>query len=864
MGSVRRVRALRTFVVAGDVPPALAPLASIAGNLGWISDERVQDLFRRIDPERWDADAPDPRRFLAHTPPKRLAELAADSTFTALAADVLDALERATEIPAWFQQEPRAADLVAYFSPEFGIADGLPQYSGGLGILAGDHLKAASDLGVPLVGVGLFYRHGYFTQTLDDRGWQHERFPRLRPEELPLRPIADATVVVDLGGREVVLAMWEAVVGRTHLYLLDSDRPENDPRDRAVTDRLYGGDAEQRIRQEIALGIGGVRALDALGLAPSVFHMNEGHAGFLALERIRKVIVADGLSLDEAIEATRPATVFTTHTPVPAGIDRFARPLVEQYFAAWAEECGTTVDRLLELGHEPGTEPGEELNLAVLGLRLSGAANGVSRLHGDVSRRMFGGLWPDLEPGEVPIGSVTNGVHAPTWVAPALADVFSRAIGNDWADAAPERFAALEDLPDEAFWALRLLNRQRLVDAAREHTRRAGRARGRRGSELTWIDDMLDPATLTIGFARRFAPYKRATLLLRRPERLRRLLSSADRPVQMVFAGKAHPADDAGKESLRRIAELAADFDVRRRFVFLEDYSIGVAQLLYHGCDVWLNNPRRPMEACGTSGMKAALNGALNCSVLDGWWDEMFDGEAGWAIPSFEWITDADERDDREADALYSLLENEIVPLFYDRGADGVPAEWIRRSKAAITRLGPAVSAGRMVREYVERYYEPAARAAARLSADRGARARDLAAWKSRVRREWAAVAVVDASGDGGPLAPGASRPIEAVVALGALAPDDVEVRLLSGPVDGDDAIETATVERMQPAGAVEGGAHRFRGVLSGAAPGVHGFTIMVLPSHPDLMDDHEMGLTAWACPPGGPPERPVGAGQPA
>ena len=541
---------------------------------------------------------------------------------------------------------------IAYFSPEFGVSEDLPQYSGGLGVLAGDHLKGAADIGLPLVGVGLFYDHGYFHQKLDDRGWQQEEFPQLDPTALPLTPV-DGRVPLELAGEQVDADVWRYDVGSVPLYLLHVD---------GVTDRLYGGDIEHRLRQEIVLGVGGVRLLAELGIEAEVFHSNEGHAGFLMLERIRRAIVGDGLSFDEAVDRVRPGGIFTTHTPVPAGIDRFSRELMERYFGAWAAECGVAIDRLMALGHLPDEAPDAAFNMAVLGLRLAGRANAVSELHAHVSREMFASL-------DVRIDAITNGVHVPTWAAQQPS----------------------AEMDNEALWAARAAGRQRLVDVVRS----------RAGVEL-------DPEALTIGFARRFAAYKRATLLLSQPGRLEALLLSEKRPVQLVFAGKAHPADHQGKELIQRVVQFARRSELRHRMAFVEDYDIAVGRCFYEGSDVWLNTPRRPHEACGTSGMKAVLNGGIHCSVLDGWWDEMYDGSNGWAIPSFEHEADEGHRDHLETDALFALLEGEIVPMFYDRDEAGLPLAWLDKIRASLRTLGPRVTAERMLGEYVERLYEPA------------------------------------------------------------------------------------------------------------------------------------------------------------
>ena len=621
---------------------------------------------------------------------ERWGTLADDPAMVAATAHAAQRLTTAMSEPRWFQKHPSSAlGLVAYFSPEFGISETLPQYAGGLGILAGDHLKAASDLGLPLAAVGLLYDEGYFRQRLNADGMQEERYPPLDPHSLPLHGTG-VQISVDLAGDLVRCNVWRVQVGRISLYLLDTNVAGNSKEAGLITDRLYGGDSEHRLRQEMLLGIGGVRALRALGLEPQVFHTNEGHAGFLSFERIRE-LVATGLTFTEAIAAVRAGGLFTTHTPVPAGIDRFSLDLMKKYFVNFADECGCTFDELIGIGQD---SEGAPFNMAVMGLRLAGRANGVAQLHGKVSREMFAGLWPDRPVDDVPIGAITNGVHAPTWVGEHIGQLLARTVGPEWAEADAAAWQRVDTLDDHHVWAARAQGRAALVSFVRS---RVG-------------DIALNPHALTIGFARRFATYKRATLLLAQPERLRALLLKADQPVQFVFAGKAHPADQAGKDMIREIELFARELEVAHRFVFVPDYDMAVARIMYHGCDVWLNNPRRPLEACGTSGMKAALNGALNCSILDGWWDECYDGSNGWAIASAEDDPDLKARDHLEADSLFGLLEREIVPLFYDRlpGSD-LPSAWIAKMKDNWKSLGPFVTATRMVREYTTKLYEPAA-----------------------------------------------------------------------------------------------------------------------------------------------------------
>jgi starch phosphorylase len=849
------MKALRSFTVRPSLPAGLSALEELAFNLRWSWDDRTRDLFRWVDPDLWDASVHDPVRMLGLVSRDRFEALAADPGFVRFMGEVREEQRRYLEGDRWFQARGESPlRSVAYFSPEFGIAEAVPQYSGGLGVLAGDHLKSASDLGVPLVGVGLLYRHGYFRQSLDAEGWQQQRYPLLDPHVMALTPCSGIRVTVDLAGVPLVARVWKAEVGRIPLYFLDADLDENSPEGREVTDRLYGGDTEHRLRQEILLGVGGVRALQAVGVDAQVFHTNEGHAGFLGLERIRQHVVDGDLGYREAIEAVRAGCIFTTHTPVPAGIDRFPRELMEKYFSAWCQEVGVTIDDLMDLGHRPLDERDERFNMAVMGLRLAGRSNGVAELHGEVSRDMFRDLWPDFPADEVPIGSITNGVHAHTWTSPEVSDLLTRYVLPEWHEAGASRWARLADAPDDELWRAREQGRERLVMFVRRRLREVAQARGFSGSDVAWSDHVLDPRVLTVGFARRFATYKRATLLLSQPDRLRRLLLDPERPLQLVFAGKAHPADEAGKEMIRKIVEFSSDAAIRHRIVFVGDYDIAVARALYQGADVWLNNPRRPQEACGTSGMKSALNGGLNLSILDGWWNEMFDGDNGWAISSYEDVDDLARRDELEASALFDLLESQVVPLFYERSS-GVPHGWLRKVKTSLASLGPRVTASRMVSDYVDRLYEPTAARADALAAGGGARAAALAEWKDRVADEWHAVHVdrvdgaddTEESGDAAIAELGGLRTVSAIVALGALTPDDVDVQLLHGPVgQGDELIERTAVS-MAPAGTPDADHVRYEGTFASSQAGRYGFTVRVVPRHADLVGVTDLGLAAWA-----------------
>ncbi|MEI6252659.1 MAG: alpha-glucan family phosphorylase, partial [Mycobacteriaceae bacterium] len=799
------MKALRRFTVRAHLPDRIAALAQLSTNLRWSWDTATQDLFAGIDPEQWATAGRDPVALLGEVSPSRLDELAADHEFLErldrLSADLNDYLTK----PLWYQElqgrgEAELPTGIGYFSMEFGVAEVLPIYSGGLGILAGDHLKAASDLGLPLIGVGLNYRSGYFRQSLSADGWQHENYPALDPQGLPLRlltrPHDGSPVLVELPmpeSRVLRARVWVAQVGRIPLLLLDSDIPENDHDMRNVTDRLYGGDQDHRIKQELLAGVGGVRAIRAYTAIegrpnPDVFHMNEGHAGFLGLERIREFIEADHLDFDTALAIVRSSTLFTTHTPVPAGIDRFPVDMVGRYFGGDTGLLpGVGVERVLCFGAE--ADPAK-FNMAHMGLRLAQRSNGVSQLHGRVSRAMFDDLWPGFDAAEVPIGSITNGVHGPTWAAPEWIDLERRM------DALrePTIWQELAHVDTGHIWWIRSQLRAKLVDDVRRRLRKSWLERGAIEAELGWIAKAFDPGVLTVGFARRVPTYKRLTLMLRDPERLEALLLDESRPIQLIVAGKSHPADDAGKALIQQIVRFADRPEVRHRIAFLPDYDISMARLLYWGCDVWLNNPLRPLEACGTSGMKSALNGGLNLSIRDGWWDEWFDGENGWEIPSAEVLSE-ERRDDLESAALYDLLQNSVAPKFYDRDDNGVPGRWVEMVRHTLQSLGPKVLASRMVRDYTEQYYAPAAaslrQTVAAIDGLPFGQARELAAYRQRAAEAWPHVAITDVDSTGLPDTPllGSKLTLTASVALAGLGSDEVVVQGVLGRVDAGDTL---------------------------------------------------------------------------
>jgi len=849
------MRTLFDFRVEPALPPPLEALRTIAHNLWWTWNPSAIELFRRVDDELWEAHR-NPVLLLASVDASRLEELAEDHGFLALLEQVDHELAEYLAAPTWHDEAHERGDSesIAYFSMEFGITECLKLYSGGLGVLAGDHLKSASDLGLPLVGVTLLFQQGYFEQYLNVDGFQQERYPVNDFSMLPVEPVTAADgdqlrVHVHFGGADVAVGVWRCRVGRVDLYCLDTNLPENERELRDITDQLYGGDQKLRMRQEIVLGVGGIRALHAMGIRPEVCHINEGHAAFSSLERIRLAMLEHGLSFREARIATGAGHVFTTHTPVQAGFDVFPDGMMREHFAEYAAELGIELDELLGMGRTGARE--RTFNMAVMALRNSTYTNAVSALHGEVTRRMATTGFPGFPEEEIPIGHVTNGVHLRTWVSPEMSGLLSRYLGTGWredvADAAI--WQGVERIPDTELWRTHVRRRERLVGFARRRLREQLLDRGASPREIDHADEVLDPRAMTIGFARRFATYKRATLLLRDRERLHRLLTDAARPVQLVFAGKAHPRDQGGKELIREIVHFAREEGVRDRVVFLENYNMTLARYLVQGVDVWLNTPRRPMEASGTSGMKVVANGGLNLSVLDGWWAEAYSPDVGWAIGAGEVYDDPEYQDQIEADALFDLLEGSVVPQFWERGRDNLPRRWIAMMKASMARLAPFFNTDRMVREYHDRYYGPGVRRARSLAEDGFARARALSEWRQRLIRAWPEVAIPAAEVEGEAkrkLAIGDEIAVRAMVELGGLTPDDVLVEAVVGRLDGERRIrggETVPLEVVEPAA---GDAFRYRGVWRCSVAGFVGLGIRVIPSHPDLGTRFELRRMVW------------------
>ncbi len=848
---------IHQFKVVPRLPEPLEPLLEIAHNLWWSWHPEAVDLFIRIDRQLWHGCGHNPVRLLGRCPQNVLERLAQDDAYLACVQRVHEQMTHHLTRTTWYQRQYQQMTgcCIAYFSAEFGLTECLQVYSGGLGVLAGDHLKSASELGLPLVGVGLLYRNGYFQQYLNADGWQQEFCPTLDFANLPVKPIQDEqanqlTVEVAMPGRQVKVAVWQVTVGRVRLFLLDTNLLDNDPADRGITSQLYGGDMEMRIRQEIILGIGGTRALRAMGIEPTVYHMNEGHAAFLALERIRRFIDERDVSFDEARWACAAGNVFTTHTPVPAGIDRFPPDMIQRYFKEYHPALKLDFEGLLALGRENVFNKNEFFSMAVLALRTSDAANGVSKLHGKVSRDMWRGIWPNVPSEEVPIGHVTNGIHARSWVSAQLIRLLDRYLSLRW-QTDPEDQSVWEtvtQIPDEELWRVHEERRQRFVLWVRRTLQEQLVRRGASTAEIEQSTEALSHRTLTIGFARRFATYKRANLLFRDAARLMKILGDPDRPVQIVIAGKAHPADTQGKELIRQIVHFARENGHARRVVFIENYDINVARYLVSGVDVWLNTPRRGMEASGTSGMKAALNGVLNLSILDGWWDEAYESDLGWAIGRGEVYANYDYQDQVESQALYDLLEKQVVPTFYDRDDTGLPRQWIACMKKCMKTLSPLFNTNRMVQDYAEQYYMPSHVRADQLSADDHQRAFELARYKDRLRDHWRDLKVqsIDAQTKR-PLGVRQPLEVETVVHLGGeLTPDDLRVQAYYGPLDSEGRIETGRAVDMRLADELGDGNYRFRGQMTADNSGRYGFAVRIIPGNNLLASPFEPGLIVW------------------
>ncbi len=847
------MKTLKTFKVIPALPEELKSLKTLANNFYWTWDYDLQHLFRRLDRSLWEACDRNPAYLLGNIDQKRLLNRKQDEGYLSHLARSHETLQRYLSKPTWFAKVNKKHNpfTIAYFSMEYGLASALPIYSGGLGILAADHLKSSSDLGLPLVAVGLLYQEGYFHQYLTSDGWQQETYPPNdfynMPIQLMQKENTPVTISVDLANRQVFAQIWKVQIGRIELYLLDTNIAKNKIEDKNLTNRLYGGDDEKRIQQEILLGIGGMRALNALGMSPNVCHMNEGHSAFLALERIRLIMSQYNVTFTEAREAIRGGTVFTSHTPVPAGIDEFDSNLVEHYLAPYYEAFNIDKKEFLELGGTHLPQTNGKFNMAIFAINTAGQYNGVSRLHGVVARNMWHYLWPELPENEVPITHVTNGVHIQSWISEDLADLFNHYLGPKWFNQPDENrvWERVQQIPDEELWRAHERQRDQLVAFARKKLYRQLENSGANSNEIDLAREVLDPKALTIGFARRFAQYKRAFLLFKDLKRLERLLNNPDRPVQLLFAGKAHPKDNMGKGIIKDIVNTIRHSDLRNKIVFLEDYDMRIASYLISGVDVWLNTPRRPREASGTSGMKAAANGVLNLSILDGWWDEAYNNNIGWAIGRGEIYNNHDEQDNIEAEALYDLLETHVIPIFYDRGRSGLPRKWISMMKNCIHKVCPQFNTHRMVKNYFEHFYVLAEERWERLSDNQFQATKNLISWKEKIRKNWHKIKIIDVTMENKEIKVGNSLQVNSKVAIDGLSPEDISVEIYYGYINTHGEIQNGRSLQMDIISKSEK-IISYSAQVPCETTGQHGFAVRIRPNHPELTNPFEMGLVKW------------------
>ena len=847
---------VQRYHVHPKLPNSLSYLETLAYNLYWSWDHNSKALFRRLEPDLWEDLQRNPVKLLGLISQERLAELSKNNGFISYLQRVKANFENYMKRKTWFQEQhsDKQKFTIAYFSMEYGLANGLPIYSGGLGILAGDHLKSASDLGLPLVGVGLLYQQGYFQQYLSRDGWQQETYPVNDFYNLPTSLVYDSdnnplTVQVNYPEGKVTARIWKIQVGRVNLYLLDTNLDSNSAKAREITSQLYGGDNEMRIRQEIMLGIGGMQALRRMNINPTVCHMNEGHSAFLALERVRSLMQENpDLSFEQARMATRGSNVFTTHTPVPAGIDTFSPDLVTLYLSPHYKDLGISDQEFLNLGGVQYKQTEGKFNMAIFAISMASMYNGVSKLHGQVARSMWSYIWPNVIETEVPIGHITNGTHIRTWISEDMSELFTRYLGPNWYRNPADKsvWEHVDTIPNEELWRTHERRRERLVAFSRKYLQKQLQNAGASKSEIDAANEVLNPEALTIGFARRFAAYKRAFLLFKDLDRLHKILSHKNRPVQIIIAGKAHPRDKIGKGIIRDIISVIRQEGFRSRIVFLENYNIDIASDLVQGVDVWLNNPRRPREASGTSGMKAGANGALNLSVLDGWWDEGYymNGKSGWAIGRGETYDDPDEQDRVESEELYHLLEQHVIPAFYERGNNGLPGQWIEMMKNSIKMVGPYFNTYRMVQSYTHDYYLPAMQQYQDVNADKQKPAVELDSWRNKINKNWNSVKVLNIKNSNSDISIGECLTIEAQIELGQLAPEDVSVEVYYGSVDEYGSIKNGNFKEMNANG--QDKYYVYKADVPADRTGRQGYTVRVIPVHPLLGNKYEMGLITW------------------
>lgn len=851
---------INKYMVSPSLPKELEPLLEITKNFWWCWNQKAVNLLRTIDIDNYDEKDHNPIRILGESSQECFYNMLHDDAAMMNLAEVYDEFKTYMNQETWYasldDSQKTENEKIAYFSFEYGLHESLPNYSGGLGILSGDHLKSASDLGLPFIAVGLLYRKGYFRQYLNADGWQQEYDIENDFFNLALEKVLDSNgetmkVDVDLPGRKVYAQIWKANVGRIQLYYLDANIEENSVEDRDITAQLYGGNLETRIQQEILLGIGGIKALKKLGIKPTIYHMNEGHSAFLSLERIRQLMIDDKLDRKTAREVVFSSNVFTTHTPVPAGNDVFPIEMMQKYFVDYIKQIDMSMEEFLKLGKIDPNNQKEDFCMTVLALNLSAENNGVSELHGHVSREMWKDIWKGVPAKELPIDSITNGIHTLSWISFDMQNLLDRYLGPRWRTKPLEYgiWERVQKIPDAELWRTHERRKERLIDFCRERLKAQIINRGFKKNEINHAEQILTPEALTIGFARRFATYKRGTLLFRDIERLKKIISNPHRPVQIIFAGKAHPHDNGGKELIKNIAEICRREEFRDHIVFLEDYDINVARYMVQGVDVWLNNPRRPLEASGTSGMKVPPNGGLNFSILDGWWDEAYDGQNGWAIGNREEYTDLEYQDEVESNALYNVLENEIIPLYYERGRDDIPRQWVTAMKWSMQTVCPQFSTNRMVADYFNKFYTNASRRYINMTSDDFKKSKELKSWKDNISSKWSKVSFENTMSEmpSRNLQVGSKFEVKTIVNLGNIAPDSVRVELYHGKLSMKDEITEPTIVEMKHSSDLGNGRHSFIGSLECINTGQSGYAIRMYPYHKDLGYKFDMKMIIWS-----------------
>jgi len=840
------------------LPSKIQRLKDIAYNLWWSWNSEAVDLFREIDLKLWEKTGKNPVRFLQEVNLKTLEDKIADKEFYKRYNSVIEKFDKyMNNTDTWFNKTypEKANHRIAYFSAEYGLSEVLPIYSGGLGILSGDHCKSASDLGIPFTAIGLFYKQGYFKQRINREGWQETEYRHLDPNYLPIMPVylsdgREALISVDLPGRKVYVKIWQVKIGRVSLYLMDTDIEQNQPYDRELTSRLYGGNEETRIQQEILLGIGGLRVLDALNIKATVYHMNEGHSAFLGLELIRKLIQEKGLLFREALEAVSSCTIFTTHTPVPAGNDVFPFEMIDTYFNNFWNDLGISRHEFMNLGFKIADH--QNFNMTVLALSVAGRRNGVSKLHGAVTRNMFRNIWPNIPEDEIPISSITNGIHTMTWLSPDFKAIYRKYVNPSfdekiWDSNMWENVSAI---PDEELWYTHCTLKLKMIMYLREKIKEQRKANGEPYNRIKEAETLLDPNVLTIGFARRFATYKRANLIFRNFARIQKILNNPAMPIQIIFAGKAHPADYPAQEVIKNISDIARQEGFNGKVIIVENYNMTTARYLVQGVDIWLNNPRRPLEASGTSGQKAGINGVINFSILDGWWCEGYDGKNGWAIGMEASYDNEYYQDEMDSESIYEILENEIIPLYYRKDQNGIPSDWIKVMKESIKTITPNFSTHRMVQDYTREMYIPSIERVEKIVSSDYKLVKDIASWKNNIEKNWSQVSIYAEKSLNSlkehSMISGQSAEITALVRLGELSPEDVKVEIYYGEIAENNTLINPVSYEMQLSETTSDGISVYKCNISIFEGGEYGYTFRVIPYNTELINKFDTGLVKW------------------